>query len=146
MLAIEPLDAKQELVVRARALEAEKRSLCEQRDELKEKLDKMDPSALQVHTSLAGARALCSPQRDLTATRAKDASIAARNKAIDCLLHLSNLAICKALDDMFRPPHAPQFPDSWFRICGAKSFVEAYHECPHLVHTLISKRRRRQSP
>lgn len=139
-------DAKQDLVLHAAGLETEKRSLIEKIDQLKQKLLELEPSALQVHTSLAGARALCLPvPSDVTPTRVKDPNVASRNKAIDCLLHLRNFAICKELDDMFPPPHAPQLLDGWFRRFGVKSFVEAYRKCPRLVHAMIGRRRKLKS-
>ena len=79
----------------------------------------------------------------------KDLGVAARNKVIDGLLHLPNLAICKALDDEFPPTKerpAPQFPDSWFREFGIKFFAEAYNNCPRLVNTMIWRRRKQLSP
>ena len=144
-------DLEQELVKRAESLEAEKKSLTERIAELRQKLLALEPSALQVHTTLVGPSILY-PQPLLNSgpRKERNAAVAARNAAIDCYLQLPNdLAICEALDDEFPPTKdrpAPQFPDPWFQKFGVKSFVEAYYKCPHLVHTLIGKRRTRQSP
>ena len=144
-------DPKRQLVHRADSLETEKAALTSQIEEVRKKLLLLEPTALDTRHTVVGAPEqywypLPSPKRP----KEKNAAVEARNAAIDCLLDLPNdLAICKALDDDFpstKDRLAPQLPNSWFEKYGAKSFVQAYYKCPGLVHTMIWRRRRRQSP
>jgi len=143
-------DPKRELIELTDRLEIEKAALAARVAESRKRLLQLEPTALDLNYSLVGASsAYGAPFTRPASKRERNPAIEARNKVIDCLLHLPNdLAICKAWDDQFpatqdRP--APQFPDRWFERFGVKSFVEAYFKAPHLVHTLIGKRRRLQS-
>jgi hypothetical protein len=138
-------DPERELVELADSLEIEKAALTAREEETRQKLLQLEPTALDLSHTLAGAASQY--RAPFTASkREKNPAIEARNKVIDCLLHLPNdLAICIALDEEFPPTKdrpASQFPNRWFVRLGVKSFEEAYRKCPHLVHTLIWKRRR----
>lgn len=143
-------DSKQELVELVDVLEIEKAALTTKVAESRRKLLQLEPTALDLNHTLVGASSQYgAPLTRPASKRERNPAIEARNKVIDCLLHLPNdLAICKALDEEFPPPKdrpASQFPNRWFVRLAVKSFEEAYCKCPHLVHTLIWKRRRLQS-
>jgi hypothetical protein len=143
-------DPERELVELADSLEIEKAALTTKVAESRLKLLQLEPTALDLNYSLVGASSQYgAPFTRPASKRERNPALEARNKVIDCLLHLLNdLAICKALDEEFPPTKdrpASQFPNRWFVRLGVKSFEEAYCKCPHLVHTLIWKRRRLQS-
>jgi hypothetical protein len=143
-------DHKRKLVELADSLEIEKSTLTAKKDETRQKLLRLEPTALDSSTLARASYHNPFPFVHQKQTRGKNTAVEARNAAIDCLLHLpNNRTICEHLDDEFPPTKdrpAPQFPDPWFRKFGVMSFVEAYHKCPHLVHSMIGKRRREQSP
>jgi hypothetical protein len=141
------------LIDEAKSLEEQRTELAARKEEARQKLLELEPHAMDdVRYSLVG----CPSQNPYfgvgrTQRRQANPDVKTRNEAIDCLLDLPVLGICKWLDDTF--PHsgnpAPQFPDTWFKRFGVSTFEQAYNnkKCKHLVRTMISKRRnKRQSP
>lgn len=142
-------DAKRELVELADSLETEKATLTAKAEEIRQKLLQLEPTALDLNHTLVGASSQYgTPFTKPASKRERNPAIEARNRVIDCQLHLPNDAICEVLDEEFPPLKdrpASQFPNSWFERLGVMSFKEAHCKCPHLVHTLIWKRRKLQS-
>lgn len=144
-------DAETALVAEESKLQTRRAELASSKEETRQKLLELEPSALDVHHTLGGSSRYLNPPVERRRQKQVSPEVGTRNKAIDSLLHLSNLGICKELDDMFpysdRP--APQLPHAWPGRFDVKTFEEAYENkvCRHLVHTMISKRRKlSQSP
>jgi hypothetical protein len=134
-----------ELTSLAAKLENKKATLVAAIKTIEQKILELDPTALDQKTTLAGSTHpfLALPDK----RRTLDEDVASRNAVID--LHLDKLDkhVCKILDEKFgldegRPSLG--IPNRWVEKYDVKSFKDSYAKCPALVHTLISKRRRRR--
>jgi hypothetical protein len=121
------------------------------RNDLRQEILKLEPHAFDVRRSLVG----CHPyfrfaDDELNLLAEPNPEVKARNAVIDCFLAETNLGICGELDEAFPKPSdrpARQFPDTWFLKFDVTTFVEAYNDkrCRPLVHSMISKRRRKRA-
>jgi hypothetical protein len=136
-------EPKQELISLVCKLEAEKIVLQATINDVRHKLRQLEPTAFDTITTLAG---LHLPMAVPARRRMPNPDVIARNAVIDAHLDHSDFAICQILDVEFSSSNgriAAGLPDSWEIEYGVLTFCEAYHQCPQLVHTLISKRRGR---
>lgn len=138
-------DPKEEHPALAKKLEADRAGFRAQMEELQLKLRELEPT-LPLTTHSLVEPTLPAQFAPKPTHRMKQPEVAARNTVIDARLDHSDLAICEILDVEFpftdRP--ARELPDGWVRDFSAKTFVEAYQECPNRVHKLISVRRRKR--
>jgi hypothetical protein len=103
---------------------------------------KLEPSALDTKTTLAGSPPIypATPIR----RRIVNPDIVSRNAIIHVHRDESDKKICKLLD-LHLGVHGRctlGIPNSWVIKFGVSTFSEAYLKCPELVHPLISKHRR----
>jgi hypothetical protein len=137
-------DPKPGLVSLVEKLETQKAIFQAAVDNTRQAILKLEPSALDTKTSLAG-----SPTMYL-ATPIKrwigNPDVVSRNAFIDAHFDQLDEKLCNLLDFELGFPGrcTPGIPNSWVNKFGVTTFTDAYRECPQLVHTLISKRRRKR--
>jgi hypothetical protein len=129
------------LVSLVEKLEAQKAIFQAAVDNIRQAILKLEPSALDTKTTLAGSL----PMYPATPIRRREGNpeVVSRNAVIDDHPIESTKSICKLLDFHLGVPGkcTPGIPPSWVNRFGVTTFTDAYHVCPQLVHTLISKRR-----
>jgi hypothetical protein len=137
-------DSRHELISLDEKLEAQKATLQFEVDKIRQAILKLEPSALDTKTTLAGSP----PMYPATPIRRREGNpeLIARNAVIDDHPNESTKRICKLLDFHLGVPGrcTPGIPPSWVNKFGVTTFTDAYRVCPQLVHTLISKRRGRR--
>jgi hypothetical protein len=137
-------DSRHELVSLVEKLETQKAILQAAVDNTRQAILKLEPSALETKTTVAGSL----PMYPATPVRRREGNpeLIARNAVIDDHPNESTKSICKLLDFHLGVPGrcTPGIPPSWVNKFGVTTFTDAYRVCSQLVHTLISKLRRKR--